>query len=377
MKKNCIRIIKTAPIAAASALAISLTPAPAYAISDASAIIGYLATTFAPFISNLMGKWGQAIQSEIQRKADEQMRNAQAIAKNEQDERLRLQTIEINEKMRQPALTCASMAMSDNLAKIDARVRHAARQASRQQNQSVISNKNAGAAVLGSYENAMRKYCTEADEALGRCRVADIPEPKFAGADISADMVFTNAGDPGSKSYMPGQKSAVSDYIKRITGSVLPESLAARDKRYESTPTGKAYADMVRRYAAFMSMANYSLNSIAASHEPEQGLGERTMMSARVGKDASMMAVIDAYVQEKFSPNSIKDQAQQMQAEVILRDMAQTNAFRLWIEYQNLNQTQRVEAMNAMQLALMTESQLKPQLAAQRAAATRSSTARQ
>lgn len=371
MKKSCTQMIKKAPIAVAAALTISMAPAPAYAYSDAAAIISYIVSTFTPFLTNLMGKWGQAIQSEIQKTADEQIRNAQAIAKNEQDERLRLQTIEINEKLQQPALTCASMAMSDNLSKIDARVRYAARQASRQQNQAVISNKNAGTAVLGSYENAMRKYCTEADEAMGRCRVADIPEPKFSGADINADMVFTNAGDPGSKSYMPGQKTAVNDYIKRITGSVLPESLAARDRRYESTNAGKAYTDMVRRYAAFMSMANYSLNSIAASHEPEPGLGERTMMSARVGKDASMMAVIDAYVQEKFSPNSIKDQAKQVHAEVILRDMAQTNAFRLYIEYQNLNQTQRVEAMNAMQLALMTESQLKPQLAAQRAAATR------
>ena len=73
MKNSAKQMIRRAPVAVAAALSISMAPAPAYAYSDAAAIIGYIAKTFTPFLSNLMGKWGQAIQSEIQRTADEQM----------------------------------------------------------------------------------------------------------------------------------------------------------------------------------------------------------------------------------------------------------------------------------------------------------------
>lgn len=341
----------------------------AFAGADASAIITYIGSVFVPWMGRQLDGNAEVVQSEVRNASDVQRKTMEAIAKAEQEERMRTQSIEINEKLKQPASTCATMAMSDNLDKVEARAAAAARTAARAQNNAVLSNTNTGSAILGSYENSIRKYCTEADERMGRCKVSSNPEPKLAGADVNADMMFANAADPGSKTYMEGQSDAVGDYIKRITGSVLPESLAARDRRYEETPAGKAYADLVRRYAAFMSMANYSLNSISATHKPEAGLGQKTMMEDKVGKDASMMAVVSAFVSEKFSPKTIKDNARQTQAEVILRDMAQTNAFRLWIEYQNLNQTQRIEAMNAMQLALMTESQLKPMLTAQRAAA--------
>lgn len=364
-KTSLIRSLPAVSLAASMAL----VPAPAHAFLDAGAIISYMTTIFTPLFQQYMQSLNDKVRSEIRNASDIQVKSAEAIAKAQQQERIRLDTIEINEKMRQPALTCATMAMSDNLGKVDAKARYAASQASREQNQSVISQKNSGTSILSSYDNSIRKYCTVADERLGRCKVSSNPEPKLAGADINADMLFTSAADPASKTYMNGQREAMTDYIKRITGSILPESLAARDKRFEDTPAGKAYADMVRRYAAYMSMANYSLNSIVSAHVPEPGLGEKTMMESRVGRDASMMSVIDAYVQEKFSANNIKDAARQVQSEVILREMAQTNAFRLWIEYQNLGQTQRIEAMNALQLALLTEAQLKPMLNAQKAAA--------
>lgn len=321
-------------------------------------------------VASQVSRSSYGIQAEISKGAIVQKNTSEAIAMYESQERLRIQAIEINEKLRQPATTCASMAVGDNVGKVAAIVQNASSARTRSTTQSILSRPSNSVAIIASYDNSMKKYCTQADADLHRCEMGkNGSDKRLAGADVQADMLF-NSADPAAKSpetYIPGQAAAMKDYVDRIAVSMPPEAIAARSLAEERTPQGKAYAELARRYASFMSMAAYSLNSILSSHDVQVGLGDRTMMAARVGSDASMMAVVKAFVDEKFSAKSMKDQGSQLQSEVILRDMAQTNAFRLWIDYQNLVQTQRIEAMNAMQLALMTEAQLKPQLAAQRA----------
>lgn len=374
MRKRAARILLAAAVAA--------SPLSAHAISTGSVVRGvvsgitswassFMLGPFSVMLNNSLSTLGSGIQGEINKGAVAQKNTVEAVATYEAQERLNARAAELNEKMRQPTTTCSSMAMGNQLGKVDAKVKVATSSHSRAATESLLNSGSVAANALRSYDNSMTRYCTPADEALGRCKVSKIPNANLSGGDVRADLMFSAADNPASSTYTNGQGEAVRDFIKRITGSYAPEAIATRDPQLEKTPQGKAYVDLSRRYAAFMSMSNYSLNAIAQAHEAEPGLGDRTMMSARTGKDASMMAVLKAYVDEKFSPKSMADQARQTQAEVILRDMAQTNAFRLWMEYQNLTQTQRIEAMNAAQLSLLTEAQLKPQLAAQMAATTR------
>lgn len=370
----------SAHFAVAAALAASAPQAHAF---DGAAVVAavtawtqnYLSNTFSEQFGGRLERAfsaiGSGIQGEIAKSAVAQKNTSEAIAQYEAQERFRQQALEVNEKLKQPANTCATLATSNNLGKVEAKVRAAATGATREATTASLSTVNTGSKILTNYSNSLNNYCTEADERFGRCSTKSIPEPKLAGADVNAGLLFGSASDPASRTYMPGQAKAMRDYISRVTASTTPESLAAVSPKAERTDAGKAYQDMLRTYTAFMSMSQYSLNSIAASYDIDQGLGERTMMQGRVGKDASMMDVVAAFVSEKFSPRSLKDAASQTQAEVILRDIAQTTSFRLWLEYQNVNQSQRIEAMNAMQLALLAESTLKPMLDAQRRAALR------
>lgn len=374
-------MIKKTAVQLAIAGALLAPAAPAFAFIDGPAVVAAVTSWTQSFMMNqfqnifggrlerAFSAIGAGIQGEINKAAVVQKNTAEAIAQYEAQERFRKDALEVNEKLRQPANTCASMATSNNLGKVESKVRAAAAGATRESTSMALSQTNTGAKILTTYDKSLKAYCTEADERFGRCAVRSNPDPKLAGADVNADMLFGNAGDPASRTYAPGQAGAMRDFISRVTSSSNPESLAAVNPRAEKTDAGRAYQDMLRTYAAYLSMSKYSLNSIAASYDIDPGLGERTMMQGRVGKDASMMDVVSAYVAEKFSPKAMKDAATQTQAEVILRDIAQTTSFRLWLEYQNLNQTQRMEAMNAMQLALMTDATLKPMLEAQRRAA--------
>lgn len=214
------------------------------------------------------------VQGEIAKNVIAQKNTAEAIAQYKSQSRLNEQAAVVKEALEPANNVCSSMAMSDVVASVNVRVRVAANSNNRSWTQSFLNPQGAGAAstaaaVVGSYDKSIKKYCTDGDEAVGRCHVAENPNPALAGADVNADLLFGSANDASAATYAAGQADALKDFIRRIVG-YAPDALASRSVRDEETPQGRAYADMARRYAAFMSMAAYSLNSIIAAHDVQQ-----------------------------------------------------------------------------------------------------------
>lgn len=336
------------------------------------------------FLNDSFSRVGSAIQAEVNKSAIAAKNVAEGIASYEAQERLRLASIDAREKLQQPVNTCATIAAANAMPNADVSTRVAAARAtssllsgrpaplrnvdgsaSPKLAESIAYSSDAQKAILDNHDYTMRNYCTDEDAKRNRCQ-KNASKPELAGADFQANFLFM--GTDGTESYTPGQEIAVDAYIRRVVNVMPPEML--RDPAWERTPQGKAYIELTRRYGAFLSMPTYSLNQIKAGHVRQPGLGDATHTSQRTGRsDISMMEAISTFVQSKFSAEAIKDLAVSLDPNKILRDMAQTNSYRLWIEYQQLRQAERMEAMLAGQLALMSEQQLRGQLAAQSRAA--------
>lgn len=387
-------ILRQRAICVALASSLSL-PLPVFAAGETAAVIsgvvnwgtswiGSQIAGMTNFLSDNFSKVGSAIQAEINKSAIAQKNVAEGIASYEAQERLRLAALDSQEKLQQPSNTCAAIATANAMPNADVNTRMEAFRSttntvaggprplrnvdgspSGRLADSITYASDTQRSIIESHEHTMKNYCTDEDAKRGRCR-KNTSRPELAGADFQANFLFL--GTDGRETYTPGQDIAVDAYINRVVNVMPPEML--RDPTWERTPQGKAYLELTRRYGAYLSLPAYSLNQIKANHIAQPGLGDATQTSQKTGrKDISMMEAIGEFVKSKFSAEAIKDLAVAMDPNKILRDMAQTNSYRLWIEYQQLRQAERTEATLAAMLALQAEQQLRAQVAAQSRAA--------
>jgi hypothetical protein len=64
---------------------------------------------------------------------------------------------------------------------------------------------------------------------------------------------------------------------------------------------------------------------------------------------------MEEYIRAKFSPKEVKDLATATDSLKILRSMAQSESFRMWMDYKLLASTERTEALMAAQLPLLAD----------------------
>ncbi|MCZ8255020.1 MAG: hypothetical protein O9327_05070 [Polaromonas sp.] len=323
---------------------------------------------------------GAATQAEVLKKAAADKAVAEGLEAYRQQEKLRVKAQETAESLVQPNTTCETMAVQGG---VGASVHTARARAFVDQKRvlaKVNGNANTVAAVEEQHQASNLNTCTEAEKRLGICEVRN---PNYAGADQNAAFLFQ--GRDGSMTYEGGrdgvQSQAADAYIQRMVATMPPEQL--KGVNFNSNPAGRAYVELTRRHAAMMSMSAYSLGQIKQARTPQEGLGDLTSMAnvtdggfAGGRKDMSMLEAVQRFVAMKFSPKTMTDSAGATNVNQILRDMAQTNAFQLWIEQQTLLQDARTEGLMAHQLVLLTDRTLRPALEAQRAAATSAATAR-
>lgn len=381
---------KTAAAIAASALLASA------AISPASAQLApfynqLMNTVQQQLMNQLMARMGlgvegaviqsgAATQAEVLKKAAADKAVAEGLESYRQQEKLRVKAQETAESLKQPNTTCETMAVQGG---VGASV-HTARARAFVDQKRVLSrvagNTNTVAAVEAQHQASNLNTCTEAEKRLGICEVRN---PNYAGADHNAAFLFQ--GRDGSMTYEGGrdgvQSQAADSYVQRIVATMPPEQL--KGINFNNSPAGRAYVELARRHAAMMSMSSYSLGQIKQARAPQEGLGDLTSMAnvteggfAAGRKDMSMLEAVQRFVAMKFSPKTMSDSATATNVNQILREMAQTNAFQLWIEQQTLHQDARTEALMAHQLVLLTDRTLRPALEAQRSSATSAATAR-
>lgn len=328
-------------------------------------------------VENAVSQSGAATQGEILKKAMVDKTVAEGLEAYRQQEQLRQRAQDLSESLRQPANTCQAMALQGGLGNAAQSSKAKVSVVQGQVMKKVRGNTNTVDALETAHKTTNDNLCTAEEAARGVCRAnASGKYANLAGADQNALFLF-QAKD-GSSTYEGErdgpQAKAAEGYIARIVaGAAPPENLRSQD--YTRNPQARAYVELMRRYSGVLSMASYSLNQIKEARNPQTGLGNDTKMAtisapgfAPNKADMSMLEAVQRFIATKFSPDSMRDSAKATSTNQILRDIAQVDAFQLWVDHQALQQDSRTEALMALQLAMMTEKTLRPQLEAQRRA---------
>jgi oligoribonuclease (3'-5' exoribonuclease) len=126
---------------------------------------------------------------------------------------------------------------------------------------------------------------------------------------------------------------------------------------WEKTPDGKLYIESQRRYNALIELSSTSLNAVSANHKAQAGLIDVLKNSGVETKktELSVADLMEEYIRAKFSPKEVKDLATATDSLKILRSMAQSESFRMWMDYKLLASIERTEALMAAQLPLLAD----------------------
>lgn len=304
---------------------------------------------------------------------------AEGVAEWQVKEQVRRENVRLLHSLEQPETTCATMAQAGKAVELDATVNSAVHASTAAhvletrigkpsapggtsiRREPINTNSNSTQQVVKTYDYVVSNFCSPSEAKAGRCEGVNQSEIAYPGGDIRADLLFGDGSGPtgagnGSLTITTEQDVAVEAFISNIIDSMSPEML--RNPAWEKTEAGRKYVLMVRQYAAFMSLSGNSLHSIQKNHLIDPKLG------------ISRMDAADKFVKLKWSKESISDLATATEPHKILREIAQLDSYRLWIEFQNLAAGERQEAIMAGQLALMTNQSFGPGLAAQKQAAT-------
>jgi hypothetical protein len=353
-----------------TALADSFPSAAAIAQAIIQVFIAfYTATVHPDFIgiqSNAAGNAGHVagtIAATGQQTAVANMQGQQAMSELEEFRRMEHKASDVNQAAKQPVTSCQAINTAANMT--TAMNTAASRGAANVQviNTRLASNVDTGKLVVTNFANSSNVYCSADDIARQRCTSGTASsDPHYAGADRNAATLFGSVQDGSIETYDgPKQLQASNDYINRLVASMPPEMLKTQD--WEKTVQGKAYVEEFRNYQAVTSLGAYSLSQIQASHSPIQGLGDSTLASdVTKNPNAGLMEVVGAFVKAQFSAPSFQALATGS-AEEILRYIAHNDALNLYINFEQLKQGQRVEAMTAANLELTAEQVMRPQLA--------------
>lgn len=388
--------LKAVFTAGAIAAAVNFTtPGQAFAVwcqADAPQVYENMINKYMPFLQKVVGgtglgmegaaiESGAAVRAETLKAAAADKAVAEGIEAYSQQQDLRTRAADLSEAMQQPAQTCQALATSANLGSANQST-----QAATMKSQSALMGKisasnttNSIAVLETSFRASSKNFCTPEEQAQGICSVATGGELKnLSGADRNAAFMFQSA-DGSSSFENSAQTQAADAYIERVVGGLPPQALGQQGEAYyKKSPQARVYTELSRRYSAMLSIASYALQQNKEQHRTIKGLGTDTMLADvsaggfTAGKaDMSMAEAIERFVASKFSPENVTSVGNSVKSNLILRDMAQMSNFQLWMSYQAMQQSSRTEALMAHQLALLAEDTLKPQMSAQRAAATR------
>lgn len=317
-------------------------------------------TEFQESLEDLLIKIAKTLQGEIGKQTQAIRATQESIATYEIQESLRREAAQVSEKLEQPAFVCQTMAMTEGIRTATQAARGRAASFTKTRVDSMMTEASPRHRILNNYNRSTSKFCTEQDISAGRCTGT----PQLVNGDISASHLF-GAANGGGLTYLPGQTEAVDAYIDRIAGTP-PAALPVKC----DTEQCKAFEETRKDYAAFLSLPVHSLAEVASAYMPQQGLATQTGTKEILGKDdVSMMEAIEGFIKMKFSKEGIMSSGEALSPEKVLRELAQNQGFRLWMDFQNMRQLERIEAMQAAELAIVGGAHMRGLVEAQRQAA--------
>ena len=313
----------------------------------------------------------RALQQQMAQSAVAQIQAQGALEAFNQQERVADNLRELREKLVQPLTTCVAVTSGVELPKAQATVAAAAAGAARYDRARALSTVSSAKSAAANYDTVMSKFCSAEDVKRGRCTT--LAPTNIEAGDVRAGLLFGDDGGTGAMTRASDQEPAVQAVIDRLTGiRSTPEALD--NPLWEKTNAGKSYVETQRDYAAISQLASHSLQQIRMAHRAQAGLAD-SLKSAGVAsnKVPSAISAADAariYAEAQLSPAAIQDLAGATDPLPLLRNLAQTSSFGLWMTYNQMLSTERMEALTAAQTSLLAQSSLLPKANQQKQLAT-------
>ena len=365
---------------------LAATPAFAWGWGDAGTVISYLRGPYLPILqttinepinaritqmeiaivdkleanridlNRVLGAHETGIEAETNKSTQASINAASSIAQYQEQNRLNEFAQDTARKLEQPSTTCQTARTAKAMGGAEAGVAAAAADGQTAITAAVGAYQaDPQGAAIASFQSTMSKFGTEEDVRRGRAESVGTILP---GGDTKSGILFGSGNEgSGASPTRPSQyDEAAVAVIKRLSGaSEAPASV--RNPVWEKTPDGKLYIESQRRYNALIELSSTSLNAISANHKAQAGLIDVLKNSGVETKktELSVADLMEEYIRAKFSPKEVKDLATATDSLKILRTMAQSEAFRMWMDYKLLASTERTEALMAAQLPLLAD----------------------
>ena len=209
-----------------------------------------------------------------------------------------------------------------------------------------------------------KDYCSDADQAYGRCSTANNIPKTQQNANLNAGSLLTPSN---GSTYSKEEAVAAQKFIVMTTDALPVQKLPPA---LEKTPQGGAYVLAQMVAAAQSSVAAHSLSQIWAENAPDVGLSD--VAGGNAGDALSMVGVMKKFVYDRFVEPKWKSDLVGMDTNGLLKEIAVLMAGQNWMDYQAYLQAERMEAVVATQLAIAARDHNEKRLNALRAELARS-----
>lgn len=214
---------------------------------------------------------------------------------------------------------------------------------------------NASVRAKEVLDNYRTNYCSDADEARGRCTA--VSDKRMQNAAVSADSLMSpTAGE----TFTEKEAQAAVDFIEMVTNPT-PQELLPKGLENKSAAAERFNLAQMNGQAQ-MSMANHSMMQILASKKPTGTTPEKSI---------SVVGLMKKFAEEKFGNKQYVEGLSKMDNPGLLKEINSQMAVRNWINYHGYLQNERVEALLATQLAIAVKDNSEREIASARAQVTR------
>lgn len=251
----------------------------------------------------------------------------------------------LTEAAEQPITNCMQFAAGQKLSQAFATMQRTANASALDLSQRAVSNNNEKSTRLAEYNDRKAKY-------------VETNDPTIKNGDVNASLLFGSHTGALTR-YLPAQDDAAKAFISNI---VREYDLPARIGSSQENSVGrKRYTNIQRRLATYLGLAANSLESVRANHQASgELLSFYEAAKLTPSKDAqkygvSVSEILNTYAEQMIGPENTAAIASAKSNTTVLRQMAQTNAMRLFVKNKKIQSTERLLAMEAAKVALQAE----------------------
>lgn len=296
------------------------------------------------FVSN-MEQFAERVTNQIKKFGAAQLQSNTAIATYEEKVETQAELNAIQSKFEQPITNCLHLSAGKSFPNTIKGIRK----------QVAYNAKDTGSMVANSIQSGQS---WQQQEYARNAKLFRSNGTQLTDGDVQSAVLFGSLD--GGKTRPKGiQEESLRSVTSYLTGlAYVPKAV---DRNQANSIAGQDFALLQRRNAAFTSLSQYAIDSVAQRYEPRSDLNgffataKLTMTPEQQAQGVSVAEMMDLYVKKIMSKEQISSLAQATDEMQLLRSMAQNDAMNLWVMVQDLNMAEQMEVMKAAEVSLLTQ----------------------